>query len=149
DEILKQMNEGFVLLDEDYQILSINEKAISILGDMKVHDRILDYLYFPDIIQALQNNITKQQVELKIDHNIYACYISRVDFGTTLLFVDITASKKAEKMRSEFFSNVSHELKTPMTSIRGYSDLLAQGVVQNESQKQVMLEKIQTEVDSM
>lgn len=149
DEILKQMNEGFVLLDEDYKILSINEKAISILGDMKVHDRILDYLYFPDIIQALQNNIMKQQVEIKIDHNIYACYISRVDFGTTLLFVDITASKKAEKMRSEFFSNVSHELKTPMTSIRGYSDLLAQGVVQNDKQKQMMLEKIQTEVDSM
>ncbi|UTY40226.1 ATP-binding protein [Allocoprobacillus halotolerans] len=149
DEILKQMNEGFVLLDEDYKILSINEKAISILGNMKVHDRILDYLYFPDIIQALQNNIMKQQVEIKIDHNIYACYISRVDFGTTLLFVDITASKKAEKMRSEFFSNVSHELKTPMTSIRGYSDLLAQGVVQNDKQKQMMLEKIQTEVDSM
>lgn len=149
DEILKQMNEGFVLLDEDYQILSINEKAASILGDMKVHDCIFDYLYFPDIIQALKNNIMKQQVEIKIDHNIYACYISRVDFGTTLLFVDITASKKAEKMRSEFFSNVSHELKTPMTSIRGYSDLLAQGVVHNDRQKQMMLEKIQTEVDSM
>lgn len=39
----------------------------------------------------------KQQVEIKIDHNIYACYISRVDFGTTLLFVDITASKKLKK----------------------------------------------------
>ncbi len=149
DEILKQMNEGFVLLDENYKILSINEKAISILGNMKVHDHILDYLYFPDIIRALQNNITKQQVEIKIEENIYACYISRVDFGTTLLFVDITASKKAEKMRSEFFSNVSHELKTPMTSIRGYSDLLAQGVVQDDKQKQIMLEKIQTEVDSM
>ena len=48
-----------------------------------------------------------------------------------------------------FFSAVSHELKTPMTSIRGYSDLLAQGVVQNDRQKQMMLEKIQTEVDSM
>lgn len=149
DEILKQMNEGFVLLDENYKILSINEKAISILGNMKVHDHILDYLYFPDIIRALQNNITKQQVEIKIEENIYACYISRVDFGTTLLFVDITASKKAEKMRSEFFSNISHELKTPMTSIRGYSDLLAQGVVQDDKQKQIMLEKIQTEVDSM
>ena len=52
-------------------------------------------------------------------------------------------------MRSEFFSNVSHELKTPMTSIRGYSDLLAQGLIQDESQKQRMLEKIQDEVNSM
>lgn len=52
-------------------------------------------------------------------------------------------------MRSEFFSNVSHELKTPMTSIRGYSDLLTQGLVVDEHQKQMMLEKIQKEVTNM
>lgn len=52
-------------------------------------------------------------------------------------------------MRSEFFSNVSHELKTPMTSIRGYSDLLAQGLVKDEEKKQTMLLKIQDEVNSM
>lgn len=57
--------------------------------------------------------------------------------------------KKAEKMRSEFFSNVSHELKTPMTSIRGYSDLLAQGLVKDEERQKEMLLKIQNEVNSM
>lgn len=149
DEILKQMNEGFVLLDEKYCILSINSQATRILGDLKVHDYILDYLYYPDIIKALENNISIQEVEIKINRNIYACYISRIHLGTTLLFVDITANKKAEKMRQEFFSNVSHELKTPMTSIKGYSDLLAQGYVQDEKQKQLMLKKIQDEVNSM
>ena len=143
------MNEGFVLLDENYKILSINARAISILGDMKPYDQFMDYLYYPEIINALENNVPKQEVQIKINHSIYACYISRVYLGTTLLFVDITAAKKAEKMRSEFFSNVSHELKTPMTSIRGYSDLLAQGLIQDESQKQRMLEKIQDEVNSM
>lgn len=149
DEILKQMNEGFVLLDENYKILSINARAITILGDLKPYDSLLDHLYYPEIINALEKNIYKQVVEIKIDHNIYACYISRIDLGTTLLFVDVTASKKAEKMRSEFFSNVSHELKTPITSIRGYSDLLAQGYVQDEMQKQKMLNKIQVEVDNI
>lgn len=149
DEILKQMNEGFVLLDENYKILSINSRAITILGNMKTYDDFMDYLYYPDIINALKNNIPKQVVEIKINHSIYACYISRIDLGTTLLFVDITATKKAEKMRSEFFSNVSHELKTPMTSIRGYSDLLAQGLVKDEEKKQTMLLKIQDEVNSM
>lgn len=149
DEILKQMNEGFVLLDENYKILSINAMAITILGNMKTYDQFMDYLYYPEIINALETNIPKQEIQIKINHNIYACYISRIDLGTTLLFVDITATKKAEKMRSEFFSNVSHELKTPMTSIRGYSDLLVQGLVQDEKQKQVMLGKIQTEVNNM
>lgn len=149
DEILKQMNEGFVLLDENYKILSINAKAISILGEMKIHDAFLDYLYYPDIIHALNNHVSKQEVEVKMNHSIYACYITRIDLGTTLLFVDMTVAKKAEKMRSEFFSNVSHELKTPMTSIRGYSDLLVQNLVKDENQKKVMLEKIQYEVNSM
>lgn len=149
DEILKQMNEGFVLLDEKYKILSINAKAISILGDMKQYDQFMDYLYYPEIINALELNVPKQEVMIKINHSIYACYISRIHLGTTLLFVDITASKKAEKIRSEFFSNVSHELKTPMTSIKGYSDLLVQGLVNDESQKQKMLKKIQDEVNNM
>lgn len=149
DEILKQMNEGFVLLDENYKVLSINAKAISILGNMKPYDQFMDYLYYPDIINALENNVPKQEIQIKINHSIYACYISRIDLGTTLLFVDITVAKKAEKMRSEFFSNVSHELKTPMTSIRGYSDLLTQGLVVDEHQKQMMLEKIQNEVTNM
>lgn len=149
DEILKQMNEGFVLLDENYKILSINAKAISILGNMKPYDQFMDYLYFPDIINALENKVPKQEIQMKINHSIYACYISRIDLGTTLLFVDITVAKRVEKMRSEFFSNVSHELKTPMTSIRGYSDLLAQGLVQDETQKHNMLKKIQDEVTSM
>jgi len=149
DEILKQMNEGFVLLDEEYKILSINAKALQILGNMKVHDMFMDYLYYPDIIQALENDVSKQEVHIKINQSIYACYISRIHLGTTLLFVDITASKNAEKMRSEFFSNVSHELKTPMTSIRGYSDLLAQGLVKDEEKRQVMLKKILNEVNSM
>lgn len=149
DEILKQMNEGFVLLDENYKVLSINAKAITILGNIKLHESIMDYLYYPDLINALENNVYKQVVEIKINHNIYACYITRKSLGTTLLFLDITASKKAEKMRSEFFSNVSHELKTPITSIKGYSELLAQGYVKDEEKKQVMLLKIQDEVDSI
>ena len=149
EEILKQMNEGFVLLDENNQVLSINSQAIRILGDIHIKDCIFDYLYYPDLIHALKNNVVNQKVEMKINHSIYACYISRVNLGTILLFVDITASKRAEKMRSEFFSNVSHELKTPMTSIKGYSDLLAQGYIQDENQKNVMLNKIQDEVNNM
>ena len=51
--------------------------------------------------------------------------------------------------REEFFSSVSHELKTPITAIRGYSELLSQGFINDENQKKMMLSKIQTEVTNM
>ena len=65
------------------------------------------------------------------------------------MFVNITDHHNAMKMRQEFFSNVSHELKTPMTSIRGYSELLETGVINDEQAAKKALDKIHTEVDNM
>ena len=53
------------------------------------------------------------------------------------------------KMRQEFFSNVSHELKTPMTSIRGYSELLETGVINDKDASKKALDKIHDEVNNM
>lgn len=53
------------------------------------------------------------------------------------------------KMRQEFFSNVSHELKTPMTSIRGYSELLETGVINDKALAKKALDKIHDEVNNM
>lgn len=149
NQIIRSMNEGFILLDEKNKVISINYKARDILGNIKIHDYILDYIHISDLLEALENNVSEQYVEIKINHDIYACYISRMSLGTTLFFVDITASKRAEKMRSEFFSNVSHELKTPMTSIKGYSELLSQGIIADETHKKIMLEKIGNEINNM
>lgn len=149
DEILKQMNEGFILLDENNKVISINKKAIDILGNIELHKNITDYIYFPDLLNALNNQVSEQHIEIKINQSYYGCFISRTELGKTLFFIDVTLSKKAEKMRSDFFSNVSHELKTPMTSIKGYSELLAQGFIADEKQKNIMIEKIGNEVNNM
>lgn len=149
DEILKQMNEGFVLLDDEYKVLNINNKAISILGPVRIQSDFLKQITIDKLKEALNNPVSKQFIELKIDDLYYACYISRKNLGTTLLFVDITATKQNDKMRREFFSNVSHELKTPMTSIKGYSELLSQGLIADENKKEQMLNKIQNEANNM
>ncbi len=149
DEILKQMNEGFVLLDDEYKVLNINNKAISILGPIHLKNEFLHQIKIPELKEALHNPVSKQYIELKIHDLYYACYISRKNLGTTLLFVDITTTKQNDQMRSEFFSNVSHELKTPMTSIKGYSELLSQGIITDEQKKYQMFNKIQNEVNNM
>lgn len=149
NEIIRSMNEGFILLDAKNRVMSINYKARDILGNIKVHDYILDCIHIDDLLEVLGNTVSEQYVEIKVNHDIYGCFISRMSLGTTLFFVDITASKRAEKLRREFFSNVSHELKTPMTSIKGYSELLSQGIIADDRQKKIMLEKIGNEVNNM
>jgi two-component system phosphate regulon sensor histidine kinase PhoR len=149
NEILKQMSEGFILLDNDNQVISINKKAIEILGDISLHQNIIECIQDEQLINALNNQATEQQLQIKADKHYYTCFISRTELGTTLFFADITASKKSEKMRSEFFSNVSHELKTPITSIKGYSELLAMGYINDEKTKQQMIHKISNEVNNM
>ncbi len=149
DEVLKQMSEGFILLDENYKILIINAKAMVLFKELNVDKNIMDYMPYQEIINALKQNIYKQVIEIQIEDSLYVVYISKVKLGTTLLFLDVTASKKAEKMRREFFSNASHELKTPMTSIRGYSELLANGFVKDEEKQKEMLRKILSETDNI
>lgn len=149
--ILDQMNEGFILLDDQLDILMVNQQAKGIFSkDMEIHKNIKNYIFDLHILEALDTVTTMQQsIDVKIDKVIYVCLVSKVEYGVTLLFVDVTEKRNAMKMRQEFFSNVSHELKTPMTSIKGYSELLQTGMINEESMKQNALEKIQYEVNNM
>lgn len=149
DDIIDRMKEGFILLDEHHDILSINKAANKIVGDLKEKDHLEDYIDLPDLVEALKSQKEREKIELKINHNYYKCYISKFPFGTALFFVDVTAVKKSEKMREDFFSSVSHEMKTPITSIRGYSELLLAGVITDEEQEKEMLRKILTQVTNM
>lgn len=149
--ILDQMKEGFILLDEDLKVLMINRKASKLYNNtIELNRSIKDFVFDFKIIKALDNLSDEQQIVLfEKDKQYYNCYVAKVDYGVTLLFVNITDHHNAMKMRQEFFSNVSHELKTPMTSIRGYSELLETGVINDEQAAKKALDKIHTEVDNM
>ena len=149
DEVLRQMNEGIVLLDEDNIVLSINATAKYLLGNVKVKDHFFTTTNNIKVLEAINKEVSNTVMELEKDEKIYNCYISKVNFGKAILFVDVTETKNNEKMRRDFLSNVTHELKTPMTSIRGYSDLLLENVITDEDKKTYMLEKIEEEVDRM
>lgn len=149
--ILDQMKEGFVLLDSDLTVLMVNRKAQKLYGHtIKLNCSIKDFIFDFKIINALDHLSDKQQVvEVEKEKEFYNCYVAKVDYGVTLLFVNITEQHNAMKMRQEFFSNVSHELKTPMTSIRGYSELLETGVINDKDASKKALDKIHDEVNNM
>ena len=149
--ILDQMKEGFVLLDSDLTVLMVNRKAKKLYGHtIKLNCSIKDFIFDFKIINALDHLSDEQQVvEVEKEKEFYNCYVAKVDYGVTLLFVNITEQHNAMKMRQEFFSNVSHELKTPMTSIRGYSELLETGVINDKDASKKALDKIHDEVNNM
>ena len=149
--ILDQMKEGFVLLDSDLTVLMVNRKAQKLYGHtIKLNCSIKDFIFDFKIINALDHLSDEQQVvEVEKEKEFYNCYVAKVDYGVTLLFVNITEHHNAMKMRQEFFSNVSHELKTPMTSIRGYSELLETGVINDKDASKKALDKIHDEVNNM
>ena len=149
--ILDQMKEGFVLLDSDLTVLMVNRKAQKLYGHtIKLNCTIKDFIFDFKIINALDHLSDEQQVvEVEKEKEFYNCYVAKVDYGVTLLFVNITEQHNAMKMRQEFFSNVSHELKTPMTSIRGYSELLETGVINDKDASKKALDKIHDEVNNM
>lgn len=149
--ILDQMKEGFILLDEDLNVLMVNRKAQKLYGQtIKIDNSIKDFIFDFKIIKALDNLTDTQQVlEIEKENEFYNCYVAKVDYGVTLLFVNVTQQHNAMKMRQEFFSNVSHELKTPMTSIRGYTELLETGVIKDPDNSKKALDKIHDEVNNM
>ena len=149
--ILNQMKEGFILLDSNLNVLMVNRHAQELYNNtIKLNNSIKDFIFDFKIIDILDNLGEEQQrVEIEKEKQFYNCYIAKVDYGVTLLFVNITEQHNALKMRQEFFSNVSHELKTPMTSIRGYSELLETGVINDKEASKRALDKIHDEVNNM
>jgi two-component system phosphate regulon sensor histidine kinase PhoR len=80
---------------------------------------------------------------------VYHVYFSPVPgSGAILFFLDVSEKMKAEKLRREFSANVSHELKTPLTSIAGYAEILNSGMAREEDQKD-FLRKIKDETDRL
>lgn len=138
DAATENMIEGLVLLNERGTILSINKSATKLLD-------ISRYCVGKDIL-LLNNSRQMQELlgrvrsgehcEMPVEHGgvSYIVYASPVVSGervagTVLLVLDMTEKEKAEKLRREFSANVSHELKTPLQSISGCAELLANGMV--------------------
>jgi two-component system phosphate regulon sensor histidine kinase PhoR len=69
--------------------------------------------------------------------------------GAIVLITDVTAVRRAEQIRSDFVANASHELKTPLTSIKGFAELMESGIISDPQQSAKCLEHIRKETDRM
>lgn len=152
--ITNNMDEGLVVLNNEGEILSINKSAIRFFSGSK-EDYVgqnIDILPFAKELEPLLQSLnTNEKSALTLDKgsSTYQINGSRTgEQGIVLLIMDVTERTASEKLRREFSANVSHELKTPLQSILGYSEIMINGMVK-EADRPRFLGKIYNEAKNL
>ncbi|MCM1007169.1 MAG: ATP-binding protein [Ruminococcus flavefaciens] len=155
--ITESMSEGIIIADQKLGILASNSGALALLEAEPVKEGQSIYSLnnsemFRRCIQDAAGGRNSECI-LKTENGDREIIASpaksgNVVNGIVVLIMDVTQKQELENMRKEFTSNVSHELKTPLTTIYGISDMLAGGLVKAEDTAQFG-EKIKNEADRL
>lgn len=143
--VLENINQGIVAVDRDNHIVLVNRTAESFLNiNSNILGKSLEFIFNKDelinAIQAVNLEGGFKSLYYTINGIIYYCSISTVgnssglndDISVIVLITDVTDIKNNEKIREEFFTNSSHELKTPLTAIKGFAELITPDTPQDE-----------------
>ena len=163
DYILDSMEEGLIVLNEKDEIILINKFALSTLS-LKKEDVFLKEYHYLLLGEAFKEKVIEAKTkdsssfDLKLRGKIYEAILSKVplawlgkekETGIGVVLLDVTEQRMNEKLKREFFQNASHELKTPLTTIIGYSELLSNSLIQDKHEKEKALEAITFEAKRM
>ena len=137
----ENMSEGFILIDNKSEILSYNKSALQLLGAENVRDgehfiSLNRSRAFVSVVNEALKGVGGETV-INIGPRVFRIFANPIKIeenpgGVAIVVMDITEEEHREEMRREFTSNVSHELKTPLTSISGFSELLINRMVADE-----------------
>lgn len=139
--ITENMSEGFIIIDSRTEVLSYNTAALKILGsDFTGSSRSVLVLNRSEAFRsAVEDALAgkRSETDLTLSEKIYQviatpAFTGSSVTGAVIIILDITEKEAREELRREFTSNVSHELKTPLTTIYGISDMLVGGIVKPE-----------------
>jgi len=134
EAIIANMREGIIMLDEKSLILAVNKSILDIFEIPEKRDVIgqnIGHIYRdPEFMQAVKKCLDGSHLEVNFTRKsrFYNAYLSPAIGGTIIFFLDTTEQHKAEIQRREFTANVSHELKTPLTTISALSEMMCNGM---------------------
>lgn len=142
DTIVSHLEEGMLLLDRDCRVITANEAALRLMDVRNRNVAGLSLLSLnrnmelqDAVNQALSGvNVTRKTTIHGRTIQVHAAAVGKEQelSGVAVVLFDITQAEQAEQSRREFTANVSHELKTPLQSISGYSELIQCGMAKPE-----------------
>lgn len=141
EKITSNMEEGFIYFDKAGNIVIINDAAKNLLNINRENklDNLIDNDDFKLALRQTRLLKKGKNLDLDLDEISLKIFLDPVideDIVSYIVIViDNSKNKKAEAMRREFSSNVSHELKSPLTSINGYAELIATGLAKDDDIK--------------
>ena len=152
DYILNNVSDGIVVITTDGNIEVMNDNA-KLVFDVKNDAISSNYTvlsanekFISAVSDAVNERINKVFEFTTAAHDVYLTSIRCLDGGMTIIVLsDITAVKHGEEIRSEFFANASHELKTPLTAIKGFNDVI--GMKSKDGDIKTLSAKIDKEVN--
>ncbi|MFA5116100.1 MAG: ATP-binding protein [Candidatus Omnitrophota bacterium] len=159
----QNMVEGIIVTDKDGRIISVNSSIEKIFGITKEQAQgkfFLEAVRNDDIEAVISDTLRKSEF---ISKELYLVYPVRKSFrinaspifekglinGCLLVIHDVTEIKDLEKMRQDFVANVSHELKTPLTSIKGFVETLLDGAIEDKENSREFLKIIDEHVNRL
>jgi two-component system, OmpR family, phosphate regulon sensor histidine kinase PhoR len=164
EAVLASMAEGVIALDMDERILGVNAAAMKMLhlGSAKIKDRfIIEAIRNPDvygfIIEALASGVSREGDVTLHSHGEQIMHIQCTPLrdagdqriGTLVVLNDVTRLRTLDMVRREFVANVSHEIKTPLTAIRGFVETLLQGPAESEEERHKFLQIIKKHAERL
>lgn len=160
--IIEYMQQGFILIDENLNVLMINSKIELIFDTKKINVINKNYIYlirnidFQNTIKKCLETNSSQHYEFVLNDRFYVAsielftngeYIKSKNVG--IYIYDDTLRHNTLKMKQDFFANASHELKSPLTTIIGYQQLIEQGIIDDEKEVQEAIKKTLGEAKRM
>ena len=171
DTVINSMRDGIIAIDSEYKILLINTIACEIFGvkhgpgiigknliqitrNSKVNSLLIDTIKnnssLTDEIVMFAPSTSSDKI-----YRVYTNPIKNIDSvkyinsGGVITLHDVTSVRKLEQIRTEFVSNVTHELKTPLTSIRGFVETLRNGAIEDTAVAVKFLDIIDIEAERL
>jgi two-component system NtrC family sensor kinase len=155
ESILTQVGDGVLVVDHDSRVLVLNQTlkdALKIQENNVVGKRADEVVYHQDLLDLLgvekRGSPIRSEIEVE-DGRIFNANLTDIpEVGLAVIMQDITHLKELDRIKSEFVSTISHDLRSPLTAILGYVELIERVGAVNDTQKE-FIRRVQLSVNNI